>query len=136
MPIEADILLAQAAQGVNGSVSALGLGWQVRPPGPIPWAVVVILRASRDLIGISQTFTVKLEKDGSGTDELENEVEFEIEFTPEGLTGDALSSPVVRGFSFNLPPIPLEPGTEFCFRLWVGQETRDHWAAPFRTTPP
>jgi hypothetical protein len=138
MPFEADLLIAQSTQDGEGGVSALGMGWQVRDPDPIPWAVLVILRASRDLIGSEHVANIALEReDGQPIDEaLKELLSIELQFTPEGRTEDGLISSVVKGFGFNLLPIPLEPGVEYCFRLWVDGETRDHWTASFRTTPP
>lgn len=137
--IEADILLAQSAQPTDAGVSALGLGWQVRPSDPIPWAIVVILRASRDLVGTKHSVIIGLERaDGSPvTDSAGNQLVIGWEFTPEGLPADTgLITPIVGAYCFNLPPVPLEEGEEFFFRLRVDGETREHWIAPFRTTPP
>lgn len=138
MPIEADILLAQSVQEAEGSVSALGMGWQVRPPEPVPWAIALILRASRDLIGTDHSAHISLER-GDGepvSEELLTFAQIDLDFVPEGRTDAGLNSPVVRGFGFNLLPVLLDAGTEFLFRLWIDGETRDHWAAHFRTTPP
>jgi hypothetical protein len=136
MPIEANILLAQSALSGEAGVSALGMGWQVRPPEPVPWALVLVISASRDLIGGEHSAKVTLEAvGGSGVGETQIEFE-EAEFTPAGLVDADLSQPVMTSFSLNLPPLHLEAGTEFHFRLWVDGETRDHWIVPFRTTPP
>lgn len=137
MPIEADILLAQSADDRGVGVSALGMSWQIRPPEPIPWALVLVMRASRDLIGKEHLLKVNLEmEDGSpvSPDSLAALVRVEWPYIPEGLTDAGLVSPVVEGLAFNLLPVPLEESQEFRFRLWVDQETRDHWVAPFRTT--
>jgi len=137
MPIEADILLAQSAQDQGGGVSALGMGWQIRPPEPIPWALVLVMKASRDLIGTEYLLRVNLEmEDGSSVqeDSMAAFVRVEWPYIPDGLTDEGFISPVVQGLAFNLLPVPLEPNQEFRFRLWVDQETRDHWVAPFRTT--
>jgi len=136
--IEADLLIAQSAHEVQGSVSALGMGWQVRSPEPLPWAVVLILRSTRDLIDTEHTARVALEtEDGSpvGT-EFAELAEVEMDFTPDGITDEGFVSPVIQAFAFNLMPIPLEPNQEFRFRLWVDGETRDHWVAHFRTGDP
>jgi hypothetical protein len=138
MPFEADLIIAQSLQSTDGGVSALGMGWQVRDPEPVPWALVLLIHASRDLIGTEHAAQVRLEKaDGSEVDETLIEMTgVDLEFVPEGITEAGLTSPVVRGYGFNLFPVPLEPGTEFLFRLWVDGETRDHWVAHFRTSPP
>ena len=132
-------MIANSVLATNeGGISALGMGWQVRGPEPTPWAVVVILRSSRDLIGKEHVANISLEReDGDPMAEgLAEMMEIEFPFTPDGLTEDGLISPVVRGFGFNLLPIPLEPGVEYRFRLRIDGETHDHWTASFRTTPP
>jgi hypothetical protein len=135
MAIEANIILAQAAQDTGVGVSALGMGWQVRPPDPIPWALVIVLQADRVHIGQDHVGAVELERaDGVGMADLQLRIEFE--FTPEGLEDPAITQPVVRAVALNMPPVPLPEGTEFRFRLSVDGETKDHWIAPFRTTPP
>lgn len=136
MPVEANILTAQSAQDEGVGVSALGMGWQIRPPDPIPWAVVVVVSVPRDRIGTEVVVSVKLET-ADGGEPVEgapgSPVQFEWRYEPAGLTDQGLKSPIVEGLAFNLLPVPLEPGREFVFRLWVDGETRDHWAAHFRT---
>lgn len=138
MLIEADILLAQSAEQVSPvTVSALGMGWQVRPPAPIAWALVIVIRASRTLIGTDHQSEVALERrDGLiVTNEGGEAAEFDFPFTPEGLPSETgLITPLVMAYGFNLPPLPLEPGQEYFFRLRVDGETREHWVAPFRTS--
>jgi hypothetical protein len=138
MPIEADLIIAQSAHETEAGVSALGMAWQVRPPGPIPWALVVILHSSRDLIGTEHPIRIRLEReDGQPMAEgLADLMTLEFDLTPTGLTEESLTSPVIASHGFNLLPVPLEPGTEYRFRLWVDGETHDHWVANFRTTPP
>lgn len=134
MPVEAQIVLGSAAQEGPHGVSALGLGWQIRPPEPIQWAVVVVIYAPRELIGKELPAKLVLE-DYEGavitTDGKPCQVQFDAETS--GIT-EGLETPVVHPFSFSLPPLRLEPDQEYRFRLWVDGETRDHWIAPFRTT--
>jgi hypothetical protein len=139
MPFEADLIIAQSVQSTDDAgVSALGMGWQVRDPEPIPWARVLMLRASRDLVGTEHVAKIRLEGDGDFEidENLADLMQIELQFTPQGLTDQGFDSPVLHGFGFNLLPVPLEPGAEYRFRLWVDEETRDHWVAHFRTTPP
>lgn len=138
MSIEANLIVAQSSQETEAGVSALTMAWQVRPPHPIPWALVVVLRASRDLIDTEHQVTIRLEReDGQPMEEgLADLMTLEFDLIPGGLTEDGLTSPIVESHGFNLLPVPLEPATEYRFRLWVDGETRDHWVANFRTTPP
>jgi hypothetical protein len=145
MPFEADILTAQSTFAYGSSTSALAIGWQVRPPHPLPWSLLIILRASRDLIGTKHRFQVGLEReDGSvvdlddeagtamSTEVAEEAAEISQEFEISGR--EDLRSPVVLSYGFNLLPVPLPPEREYRFRLWIDDETRDHWTAHFRTS--
>lgn len=146
MPFEADILLAQSTFDSGPATSALAIGWQVRPPQPLPWSLLVVLRASRDLVGTNHRFKVGLEReDGSQVVDLEEEggpavsaaaaeeaAEMDEEFEVTGR--EDLKGPVVLSYGFNLLPVPLPPEQEYRFRLWVDDETRDHWVAHFRTS--
>ena len=134
MPVDAQIVLGSAGQEGPHGVSALGLGWQVRPPEPMPWAVVVVILAPRELIGTELPAYVLLE-DYAGTVLTSGGKQCRVDFdaAPEGIT-EGLESPVVHPYSFTLPPLRLEPDREYRFRLWVDGETRDGWIAPFRTT--
>lgn len=62
----------------------------------------------------------------------ENASTLEEEFEVTGR--DDLEGPVVLSYGFNLMPVPLPPEQEYRFRLWVDDETRDHWVAHFRTS--
>jgi hypothetical protein len=147
MPFEADILIAQSTFDYGSSTSALAIGWQIRPPQPLPWGLVVVIRASRDLIGTKHTFNVVLEREddaeivdlqeeaaGSAVSaEIADEAaEIDHEFEVTGR--DDLKGPVVLSYGFNLLPVPLPPEREYRFRLSVDDETRDHWVAHFRTS--
>ena len=133
MPIEADILLAQGAYDSGGGVSALAVGWQIRPPEPGPWALVLVLRFPRDQIGTEHQLRVTLETEGGAPVEIDGEqVAVQNAVSVEGRAD--LDSPIVHSLGLSLLPLPLPPGQEFRFRLWVDGETRDHWIAHFRTT--
>lgn len=146
MPFEADILIAQSTFDFGPATSALAIGWQIRPPQPLPWGLLVVIRASRDLIGTTHRFKVGLEReDGSGIVDIREEggpavspeaaeqsAELDEEFEVNGR--DDLKGPVVLNYGFNLLPVPLPPEQEYRFRLWVDDETRDHWVAHFRTS--
>jgi hypothetical protein len=148
MPFEADILIAQSTFDYGSSVSALAIGWQVRPPQPLPWGLIVVLRATRDLIGTQHRFKVEMEREGEDGPEVidlgqeggpavtaeavEEAAEIAGDFEVTGR--EDLKGPVVLSYGFNLLPVPLPPEREYRFRLWVDDETRDHWVAHFRTS--
>jgi hypothetical protein len=147
MQFEADILIAQSTFDYGSSTSALAIGWQVRPPQPLPWGLVVVIRASRDLVGTKHRFKVGLEReDDSEIVDLQEEAggpamsaevaeeaaEIDEEFEVTGR--EDLKGPLVLSYGFNLLPVPLPPEREYRFRLWVDEETRDHWVAHFRTS--
>jgi len=94
----------------------------------------VTIYAPREFIGKELAGEIVLE-DYDGTIILADEqpCRFGFDIDPSGIV-EGLESPVVHPFAFNLPPLRLEAGREYRFRLSVDGETRDHWIAPFRTT--
>jgi hypothetical protein len=141
MPIEVDMMLADAANVYDGRLSLLGAGWQVRPPEAAgPSALGVVLRVPRDQAGAHQLRIelvdidgepIMLEEDGNA-----QALAAEVTVTVEGLQDPGLRTPLVATYAFNLAPFPLTPGREYLWRVLVDGLARDEWTVPFRTTPP
>jgi hypothetical protein len=135
--IEANILLAQSSEySAEGGVSALGIGWQVRPPEAIAWALIVLVAAPRSRNGETLSCAISLERAGGEpvTDPQGTPLTVAFVFEPSGFPPESgLVSPILGSFSLNLPPLALDVETEYAFRLQIDGESRDHWVAPFRT---
>jgi hypothetical protein len=142
MPIEAQIMLAQGAFFQNGAVGLIGVGLTVRPPEPQPVAVYALIYVSREERGRHDWRLEMTYADGtpfrlkSPVQGMPQDFVFESGDDVRGLDDERLTTPLTTGPLIVLPAFPLPRGREFLWRLWVDGETRDHWAAPFRTTPP
>jgi hypothetical protein len=142
MPIETQIMLGQLALQQEGTFGVVGLGLTVRSPAPEPMAIYALIYIPRDQQGehswrLQMTFAdgraVRLAAPVEG---VPDDFVFENSDDVRGLELPALTTPLTAGPLISLPPFPLPPGREFLWRLWVDGETREGWAAPFRTTPP
>jgi hypothetical protein len=56
---------------------------------------------------------------------------FEVGRPPGVKPGVALDVPL----AINFGPIPLEPDTQFVWKLSINGESEDYWRVPFRTRP-
>jgi hypothetical protein len=133
------ILLARAANlDASGQVNALGLGWEIIGPSPLP-GFVVIVKATRPEGQPGKRFNVRLQLlDSEGNivasgqqDAMEPlDVRFEGEIPgpsaiPAGLKGAGTAVVLEMG-----PGLLLEPGI-YEWVVSVDGETQPHWRAPF-----
>lgn len=137
------LLLADAAQAVNGKLYILGGGWSVTGPGPVPFAIAVKIEVPWDRSNETHTLHLELlDDDGEPValprqqDRQPQPVAFDTSFEvgrPPGLTpGTPLDTVLAMGFPSGLP---LEPGSRFEWRLFINGETRDEWRVGFTTRP-
>jgi hypothetical protein len=139
VPIEATVLLCNAATDAGGAISLLGLGWQVRPPAAVAnEAIVVVLRVPRRQEGVVALRLELLRYDDEtlvnvAPPEGPGDMTVAAEVTVAGRRDLGLRGPLTATFPVAIPPYPLESGTEFLWRLHVNGKTRPGWSAPFRT---
>lgn len=134
-------MLAESATIHDGRLSLLGAGWMVRPPeAGAPVGIAVMVSIPRDQAGLHQ---IRLELlDGKSrlvSIESPNgpgEMVIEGAIFPVGRDDPNLKLPLLAPFVVNLPPFPLDSGTEYAWRLRVDGKTRAGWKVAFRTTPP
>jgi hypothetical protein len=140
MPIEADMMLADAAVIYGGFLSVIGAGWQIYDIAqPSPGAVAVMVRVPRDQLGMPHTMRLEL----LGADGKVFSIPLpngswpmiaEEEFTATGLDDPDLTLPVYVPIAVTVPPLPLEPDCEYVWRLRIDGKTRDRWKLAFRTS--
>ena len=143
------LLLADAAQAVNGKLYVLGGGWSITGPQPTPMALAVKIEVPWDRGNLKHTWTLELlDSDGHPVDvpqgpaaesqPLKLRGEFEAVRPPGIEPGTPLDVALALGF----PPFPIPPGGRYEWRFtidgfdeaWhVGFSTR---AAPAATQPP
>jgi hypothetical protein len=101
-------------------------------------AIVVVLRVPRRQEG---TLALQLELLRYDDETLVNvpppdgpgEMTFGAAITVTGRRDLGLRQPLTATFPVTVPPYPLDPGTEFLWRLHVNGKTRPAWTAAFRT---
>ena len=111
-----DVLLADAAQAVQGKLYILGGGWTDTPLNAdghtLPHALAVLVHVPWDQADRSHRLVAKLLDDASrgvqvaDLDRVEIVMDFEVSHPPDATPGSALPVP----FAANVGPLPLQPG--------------------------
>jgi len=138
MPIDADMILCEAATTAGNALSLIGGAWMVRP-GPQMGlsAIAIVLRVPRRQAGRHDVRLELLDYDGNVV-EVEppngpGPIVLEESVAIEGRTDSTLRTPLVAAMAVSIPPFPLPEGQEFQWRLSVDGRTKRHWTIPFRT---
>lgn len=128
-PIEAQLILADAAQAAEGKVSMLGAGWSVTSSPAAPSAVVGLIKVPWDRANEKLPMRVQLvDEDGhpivlpgpSGA--LDQAVEFRAQLEVGRPPGIKHGTPIDSSFAINVPALPLTPG-RYTWRLQLGDDT-------------
>jgi len=140
VPFIATMMLADAAQAVAGKLYILGGGWSITGPDPAPSAIAIYVKVPWDLTNMKHKLLLELmDVDGepvfvdapAGRQALRVESEFEVG-RPPGVTP---GTPIDLSFALNFPPIVLEPGSRYVWRLSINGETDENWSLAFSTRP-
>jgi hypothetical protein len=128
------ILLADAAQAVNGKLYILGGGWSITGPDPTVGALAVKIEipwteANRphDLRLVLVDEDERQVRAGDQAIEIAGRLEVG---RPPGLPP---GTPLDAVFAINHPPFPLEPGRRYVWRLYIDGNTREDWNVAFIT---
>lgn len=136
------MLLADYAEVVNGKLYIMGGGWSVTGPVPMPSAVAV--KVEVPWTAANQKHLLKLELldadskpvlipiDGEEIKPVKIETTFEIGRAPGIIPGSPLDVP----FAINIPPLPLELGRRYVWRLSINNENLPDWQLAFSTRAP
>jgi hypothetical protein len=126
-PMEIQLILADAAQAVNGKVSMLGAGWSVTGTPTAPSAVVALIKVPWDRANEHLQLHLELvDEDGqpvlipgpSGAAPVEFRGDLEAG-RPAGLKP---GTPIDASFVVSIPPLPLGSG-RYVWSLELGGET-------------
>jgi hypothetical protein len=135
------MLLADAAQAVEGKLYVLGGGWSMCGPDPTPMALALKIEVPWDLANVGHHMRLEL-LDGDGNNVLFEspdgdeqpltiDSDFEVGRPPGLKPGTSIDLPL----AINLGPLPLEPGGLFQWRLTIDGETEEDWTLTFSTRP-
>lgn len=126
------MLLADAAQEVNGKLYVLGGGWSVTGPDLPPMAIAIKLDVPWSAANERHTFVIDLvDQDGrpvpaGDSPGVRVEGSFEVG-RPAGLPA---GSDIDFAFVVAIPPFPIQPG-RYSWRLAIDRETDEDWVRPF-----
>ena len=130
------ILLADAAQSVDGKLYILGGGWSVMAVPPVPTAVALHIRVPWDSANHPHRLLLELlDIDGEPvrfqTPVGEQAIRVAQEFEVGRPAGHKPGASIDLSLAINLAPLPLQPGGAYEWRLSIDDETREEWRAPF-----
>lgn len=141
--MRATVLLADAAEAVNGKLYILGGGWSITGPAPVPFALAIKIDVPWDRANEQHILKVSLlDEDGNPVPiqqapdaapaPLVIQGEFEVG-RPAGVPrGTPLDSVLAINFGGGLP---LPPGRRYEWRVEINDESREEWTVGFTTRP-
>ena len=133
------ILLADAAQAAEGKLYVLGGGWSITGPEPSPMALAVKIEVPWDQANHPHVCRLELlDSDGQPInaetpDGDKAEIFFEANFEVGRPVGVKPGTPIDLPLAVNIPPLPLEPGGRFEWRLSIDSRTEADWRVAFST---
>jgi hypothetical protein len=128
------MLLADAAQEVNGKLYVLGGGWSVTGPDVPPMSLAIKLDVPWSAANQAHRFEIVLvDTDGHPVRGAEGGVEVRVDgqFEVGRPAGLPAGSDIDVAFAVNVPPFPLAPG-RYAWQLSIDGDTREDWLRPFQ----
>lgn len=136
------MLLADAAQAVNGKLYILGGGWNITGPMPVPSAIALYIEVPWDQANRRHRMRLALlNTDGQpvqvapGPDQPMQALELGGEFEVGRPPGMTQGSPISAAMALSIGPIPLPPNGRFVWRLSINDQTNEDWQLAFSTRP-
>jgi hypothetical protein len=125
------MMLADAAQVVDGKIYMLGGGWSVMGPDPVPAAVAVKIEVPWDQANTPHKLRLAL-RDADGNVVAEIGSDFEVGRPPGLPAGMAIdvSQAINHG-----PLAGLVPGQRYEWSVTIDDESRDDWGCAFFVRP-
>src|SRR5215218_6494058 len=132
------MMLADAAQAVDGKLYILGGGWSVTGPQPAPSAAALYIQVPWDQTNMKHSFRLELlDSDGEGVTmegpDAGEAITVSGEFEVGRPAGVKPGIPIDIPLAINIGPLALEPGERYEWRLAIDERTDDDWRLPFST---
>ena len=134
------MMLADAAQAVNGKLYILGGGWSLIGPDPTVSAIALKIEVDWNDANRRHQFHLELlDADGQAvrlpTPEGEQTVEVRGDFEVGRPAGLIPGTPLDAAIAINIGPLPLTPGRRFVWRVTINGHTTPEWEVGFTTRP-
>lgn len=134
------LLLADAAQAVQGKLYILGGGWSITGPDPIPSAIALKIEVPWTATNRKHRLQLKLlDADGQPvrvpTQAGEHSVELDGDFEVGRPTGIPEGSPLDVVLAINIGPLPLQPDRRYEWKCFINGDTNEDWRVGFYTRP-
>ncbi len=134
------ILLADAAEAVNGKLYVLGGGWSIIGPEPAPMAIALKIEVPWDRGNDVHSLQLRLvDADGEPVlaegPEGEQPIVVDAEFETGRPAGLRPGTPLDFAMAVSFPPLPLTPGERYEWRLSIDGEEAPDWRVAFSTRP-
>jgi hypothetical protein len=130
------MMLADAADHVQGKLYILGGGWSLTGPEPAPWALAIKIEVPWNEANRQHEVILRLVDADDRPVLVEGqplEIRGQIEVgRPPGLPA---GTPLDAMMALNMPPLPLQPGTRFVWRLSINGQSQEDWHVGFMTRP-
>lgn len=132
------MLLADAAQAVDGKLYILGGGWSITGPDPSPTAIALKIEVPWTDTNRRHHLELKLlNADGQPvsvpTQAGEHAVEFGGDFEVGRPAGLPEGSPLDMVLAINMSPLPLPPGQRYEWQCFINGNTKEDWRVGFYT---
>lgn len=132
------MLLADAAQAVEGKLYILGGGWSITGPDPSPSAIALKIEVPWTDTNRKHRLELRLlDADGQPvrvpTQAGEHPVEFGGDFEVGRPAGLPEGNPLDMVLAINMSPLPLPPGRRYEWKCFINGNTKEDWRVGFYT---
>ena len=130
------LLLADAAQAVNGKLYILGGGWSIMGPDPTPSAIALKIEVPWDEANKRHLMELTL-LDGDGQPVIvptpvgDQPVKLGGEFEAGRPPGLKPGTPLDVVLAINIGPLPLAPDRRYVWRCSIDGKSEEGWQASF-----
>jgi hypothetical protein len=132
------MLLADAAQAIEGKLYILGGGWSIRRPEPTPMAFAIKIEVPWTETNHRHQLRLALfDEDGQSvrvpTPMGEQPFEVKAEFEVGRPIGVPHGAPLDVALAINIAPIALRPNCRYTWRYFINDSSEDDWQVAFST---
>lgn len=128
------MLLAAAAQVVNGKLYILGGGWSIIGPEPSPSALAIKIEVPWTETNRPHDFQLDLLTEDHQPVIIENKpVQLKGQFEVGRPVGLPPGIPLDAAIAININPLPLAPGRRYLWELSINTHTHEDWRVAFIT---